>query len=134
LAAEVSDAKAAIRWLRANAKTYSLDPEKIGVMGFGVGGEIAAILGMTGGNKELEVGKGNADQPSSVKAVVDLAGPVDSSPVNPVAYVTREAAPVLILHGTADKKVSTQQSQKLISALKVAGVNATLDFADGSRP
>ena len=131
LAMQVADAKAAIRWLRANAKTYNLDAAKIGAMGFGPGGEIAAILGTAGGVKELEGDEGNLDQPSRVQAVVDLAGPVDAGPVNPVAYVAKDNPPFLILHGTADKKVSTRDSQKLISTLKVAGVNSTLDLQIG---
>jgi acetyl esterase/lipase len=132
LTMQVADAKAAIRWLRANAKAYNLDDAKIGAMGYGPGGEIAALLGTAGDVKALEGDEGNLDQPSRVQAVVDLAGPMETGPVNPVAYVTKDAAPVLILHGTADSKVSTQDSQKFVSALKVAGVNSTLDLQMGA--
>jgi len=132
LTTQVADAKAAIRWLRANAKTYNLDAAKIAAMGFGPGGEVAALLGTAGDVKELEGDEGNLDQPSRVQAVVDLAGPMDPGAVNPVAYVTKDDAPVLILHGTADSKVSTRDSQKFVSALKVAGVNSTLDLQVGA--
>jgi BD-FAE/Putative esterase len=63
-----------------------------------------------------------------VQAVIDLAGPVTSGALNPATYVSKTSAPTLILHGTSDSVVSTQESQKLVSALKVAGVTTTLDL------
>ena len=128
LAMQVADAKAAVRWLRANAKTYNLDAAHIAAMGYGGGGEVAALLGTSGDVKALEGDEGNLDQPSRVQAVVDLAGPMDKGAVNPIAYVTKDSAATLILHGTADSRVATWDSQRLISALKVAGVTATLDL------
>ena len=131
LAMQLADAKAAVRWLRANAATYNLDAAHIGVFGHGVGGQIAALLGATGDVKALEGDAGPPDQSSRVQAVVDLAGPMTTGGLNPISYVTKDSAPVLILHGTADDKVSTRQSQMYVSALKVAGVNSTLDLQFG---
>ena len=54
-----------------------------------------------------------------------------SSDPNPVTFVTKDDAPTLIFHGTADDKVPTRQSQLLVSALKVAGVTTTLDMPVG---
>jgi acetyl esterase/lipase len=132
LSTQVADAKAAVRWLRANAGSYNLDPAHIGVLGHGTGGQVAAVLATAGDIKTLEGDAGNLDQPSRIQALVDLAGPVDKNqPVNPIAYVTKDDPPVLILHGTADSKVPTLQSQAFVSALKVAGVNATLELQIG---
>ena len=128
LTMQAADAKAAVRWLRANAKTYNLDADHIAVMGYGAGGEIAALLGTSGGVKALEGDEGNLDQSSRVQAVVDLAGPMDKGAVSPIAYVTKDSAATLILHGSADTKVPTWDSQRFVSALKVAGVDATLDL------
>jgi acetyl esterase/lipase len=75
--AQIEDCKAAIRWLRANARTYQLDPGHIGVWGASAGGHLAALLGTTGGVKELEGTGGNAAQSSRVQAVVDFFGPTD---------------------------------------------------------
>jgi acetyl esterase/lipase len=75
--AQIEDCKAAVRWLRANAKTYQLDPEHIGVWGASAGGHLVALLGTTGGVKELEGKGGNAEQSSRVQAVVDFFGPTD---------------------------------------------------------
>jgi acetyl esterase/lipase/enterochelin esterase-like enzyme len=130
-AMQLADVKAAIRWLRANATTYGLDPSHVAALGYGSGGQLAALLGTTGAVKDLEGDLGNLDQSSRVQAVVDLAGPVTTGGLNPVTYVTKDAAPTLILHGTADTTVSTQESQALVSALKVAGVTTTLDLQMG---
>ena len=51
---QLADAKAAIRWLRANAGKYGVDPAQVAVMGFDVGGRIAALLGTTADVAELE--------------------------------------------------------------------------------
>jgi acetyl esterase/lipase len=75
--AQIEDCKAAIRWLRANAQTYQLDPEHIGVWGASAGGHLAALLGTSGGVKELEGEGGSAEQSSRVQAVVDFFGPTD---------------------------------------------------------
>jgi len=132
LATQVADAKAAVRWLRANAGTYNLDPAHIGAFGHGTGAQVAAMLGTAGDAKELEGNAGNPDQSSRVQAVIDLAGPMEKDrPVNPLAYVTKDDPPVLILHGTADDKVSTLRSQAFVAALKVAGVDATLELQIG---
>lgn len=76
--AQIEDAKAAVRWLRANAARFRFDPDRIGVFGASAGGHIASILGTSGGVASLEgVGHGNAQFSSRVKAVVDLYGPTD---------------------------------------------------------
>jgi len=51
--AQIHDCKAAIRWLRAHAKEYRLDPDRIGVWGASSGGTLAALLGTTGGLNDL---------------------------------------------------------------------------------
>ena len=130
-AMQLADAKAAIRWLRANASMYGLDAAHIAAFGYGTGGQLAALLGTTGAVKALEGDLGNLDHSSQVQAVVDLAGPVTTGGLNPVTYVTKESAPTLMLHGTADTTVSTRESQALVSALKVAGVTTTLDLQIG---
>lgn len=158
--AQIEDCKAALRWLRAHAKEYNLDPAKIGVWGGSAGGHLVALLGTTGGVKEFDVGE-NLDQSSAVQAVGDYFGPTDfvqmdahavkeapfqhdspSSPesrviggpiqdkanyekvqrANPIKYVTKEAAPYLIVHGDKDPLVPHHQSELLYAALVKAGV------------
>src|SRR5581483_11615346 len=59
--AAVHDVKAAVRWLRANAKKYHIDPERIGVTGGSAGGHLAQFLGVTGGVSPFEGDAGNND-------------------------------------------------------------------------
>ena len=76
--AQIFDAKAAVRFLRANAAQYNLNPEKFGAWGASAGGNLVSLLGTTCGAAELEGAElGNADQSSCVQAVVDWFGPID---------------------------------------------------------
>lgn len=76
--AQIYDCKAAIRWLRANAEMYHIDPARIGVWGSSAGGHLVALLGTSGGVSELSDPRlGNADQSSRVQAVCDFFGPTD---------------------------------------------------------
>jgi acetyl esterase/lipase len=153
--AQIEDCKAAIRWLRANAKKYSLDPNHIGVWGASAGGHLVSLLGTSGGVKELEGKGGNLDQSSRVQCVVDFFGPSDftkmggwqdkpDSPMahlvggpvrdkkeaaaraNPITYISKDAPPFLIVHGDKDPAVPMIQSELLDEALRKAGVESTL--------
>lgn len=73
--AQVYDVKAAIRWLRANARRYGIDPRRIAVLGDSSGGWTAAMAGLT--SHALEGRVGVSGYPSDVQAVVDLYGPTD---------------------------------------------------------
>lgn len=76
--AQVYDCKAAIRWIRAHAKEYNLDADKIAVWGSSAGGHLSALLGTSGDVKELEGGLGpNTSFTSRVQCVVNLCGPED---------------------------------------------------------
>jgi acetyl esterase/lipase len=159
--AQLDDCKAAVRWLRANAKKYNLDPQRFGAFGASAGGHLVALLGTTGGAKELEGKGGNLDQSSRVQAVVDLFGPTDltkmggshdgprspealliggpvqenkekAAKANPIEYVKKDNPPFLILHGDKDAVVPFGQSELLEAALKKAGVEVTLKRVKGA--
>jgi len=83
--AQIYDCKAAVRWLRANAAKYGLDARRIGVWGASAGGHLAALLGTSGGVKDLEGDLGNAGYSSRVQAVVDYFGPTDLPKWRPTA-------------------------------------------------
>jgi acetyl esterase/lipase len=76
--AQINDCKAAIRWVRANADQYKLDPDKIAAWGSSAGGHLSALVGTSGDVKALEdLSQGNPEQSSRVQAVVNWFGPTD---------------------------------------------------------
>ncbi len=75
--AQIEDCKAAIRWLRAHADAYGIDPDRVGVWGASAGGHLAALLGTTGDVPELEQQHDHRDQSSRVQAVCNFFGPTD---------------------------------------------------------
>jgi acetyl esterase/lipase len=159
--AAIYDSKAAVRWLRANAKKYHIDPERIGVTGGSAGGHLAQFLGVTGGVKEFEGDGGNPEQSSRVACVVNYFGPsdftksygksVDAAEVlplflggnlekerhkhiiaSPLYWVTPDAAPTLCVHGTEDKYVAHEQAVWIVDRLKAADVEAELLTLEGA--
>ncbi len=80
--AQIHDCKASIRFLRANASKYNIDPDRIGVCGGSAGGHLVTLLGMTHGVKELEGDGGNPSVSSRVQAVCDFFGPTDFIAIN----------------------------------------------------
>jgi acetyl esterase/lipase len=76
--AAVLDAKAAVRFLRANAATYNLNPDKIAAFGQSAGGNLASMLGTSGDVAEFDdPSLGNAEVSSRVQAVINWFGPTD---------------------------------------------------------
>ncbi|MCS7167642.1 MAG: alpha/beta hydrolase [Gemmatales bacterium] len=159
--AQIHDCKAAIRWLRAHASKYDIDPNRIGVIGASAGGHLAALLGAGGDIPELEGNLGLTKVSSRVQAVCDIFGPTDFlrfEPMNrdpksvlaqllggtveekkelarlasPVTHASKDDPPFLILHGTADKVVPLAQSEYLENALRGAGVEVTLIRIDNA--
>ena len=159
--AQIQDCKAAVRWLKINARKYNIDPQKIGVWGHSAGGHLVSMLGLTGNRPELEGHSGALGASSQVACVVDFSGPSDmiafvtyfaekkktkapppgldkffGEPIeqwkevarqaSPLTYVSRDAAPFLIVHGTADPLVPLAQAEDLAAALKKAGADVTL--------
>ncbi len=159
--APVHDVKAAVRFLRANAARFGIDPERIGVTGGSAGGHLALFLGLTGGIPEFE-GKGpNLEQSSRVACVVNFYGPtdftksygksVDAAEVlplflggdlehereahikaSPLNWVSPSASPILTIHGTEDKYVAYEQAVWLTDRLRAAGVEAELETIEGA--
>ncbi len=76
--AQLTDVKSAVRFLRAHAKAFCIDPDRIYAMGESAGGTMASLLGVTGGQKEFDQGD-YPDQSSAVQGVVDYYGVVDLS-------------------------------------------------------
>jgi len=154
--AQIEDCKCAIRFLRAHAKEYNIDPDRIGVWGASAGGHLSALLGTAGDVKELE-GKGGWQEFSSrVQAVCDWFGPTDITKMkhlneaknlvggdieknhdlavkaSPITYVTKDDPPFMILQGAKDNLVPLEQSTLLEKKLKEAGVPVELIIFEGA--
>lgn len=102
--AQIHDCKAAIRWLRANAKQHNIDPERIGVWGSSAGGHLVALLGVTAGDKELDGSLGeHAAVSTRIKCVVDWFGPTNLSTMGSGGKIDHDSpnAPEALLIGGA---------------------------------
>ncbi|HEX5271803.1 MAG TPA: alpha/beta hydrolase [Gemmataceae bacterium] len=159
--AAIHDTKEAVRWLRANARKYRIDPERVGVTGGSAGGHLAEFLGVTADVKDFEGEGGNRGESSRVACVVNYYGPsdftrsygksVDAAEVlplflggnlktarrqhvlaSPLYWVTPHAAPTLCVHGTKDAYVAHEQAEWLVERLKAAEVEAELLTLEGA--
>jgi acetyl esterase/lipase len=143
--AMIQDIKCAVRYLRAQASQYNLDPNRIGVWGGSAGGHLVNLLGTTDESAGFDVGE-YLEYSSRVQAVVSMFGPTDltvqfeggyegasrvfdgfdAALASPVTYVSADDPPFLMLHGDTDKLVPIEQSQILLAALQAVGVPAEL--------
>ena len=126
--AQIFDVKGAIRYLRAHAKEYGLDPDKIAVCGTSAGAHLAAELATTGDVKELEGDEGgNLDYSSKVLACVDFYGPTD------LLTMSTEMDPSLQSHEDAvatHDSTDANESKLLGFAKEGQGVGVLRDIRD----
>jgi acetyl esterase/lipase len=158
--AQIEDCKCAVRWLRANAEKYHVDPNRIGASGGSAGGHLSLLVGVTGSLKKFEGTGGNPDVSSQVQAVVNYFGPTDFARMygyekrvdrlldtlvggtpqeradeyksaSPVTYVVKDVCPILSIHGTVDKLVPVDQAVEFDAAMKKAGATSELIILEG---
>jgi acetyl esterase/lipase len=157
--AQIHDAKAAIRWLRANADQYDVDPDRIGVTGASAGGHLSLLIGLSDAGADLEGDGGNPERSSRVQAVVNFFGPTDAATcyevssdpwifrlflsgtpqerletyriASPATYTSSDDPPVLTLHGDQDTLVPVSQAKLLDDKMKKAGADHTLVVLKG---
>ncbi|MDB5295874.1 MAG: Alpha/beta hydrolase fold-3 domain protein [Phycisphaerales bacterium] len=157
--AQVHDVKCAVRYLRAHADQYNLDPTRLGAVGFSAGAHLSMMLGTTDKADGLE-GEGGWPEPSSkVQAVVSFFGPTNlaaadllpnTSPIlnkflggtlaqkpdaykqaSPVTFVRRDTAPMLLFQGTNDNLVNWKQAVEMTDALAKNGVDGRIELLLG---
>jgi acetyl esterase/lipase len=149
----VHDCKTAIRWLRKNAGRWQIDADHIGVIGGSAGGHLAAFLAVTNSKHHFDPDGPYGEFSCRVQCAVDLYGPIDllnykpnlpmfgksrdAAPdlyraASPLTYVRKDLPPILILHGTADKSVSLEQSRGFARALERAGAPHVFETVEGA--
>lgn len=154
--AQIEDVKCAVRYLRAHADKYGIDPDRIGAVGFSAGGHLSMMLGAMDPDDGLEGEGGWADQPSKVQAVVSFFGPTElaaddlpapSIPLvnaliggpkeehlqafrdaSPLTYISPGDAPMLLFQGTEDVLVPYSQAIKMVTAMTEADVRGRVEF------
>lgn len=155
--AALSDCKAAVRYLRANAAKYKIDPDRIGVMGGSAGGHLSGLLAMTSGNPEFEGDGVNKEASSAVKACVVMAATQDLVAANkdktgegsiaffgasradkpdvyvaasPITHVRAGVPPVIFIEGEKDSvKIGRAEMQEKLKALNIETAVHTLKDA-----
>lgn len=165
----LEDVKSAIRFVKAHAAGFNVNPEKVSLIGDSAGGYLAAFAAVTNDAKIFNTGE-NLHVSSKILAAVDLYGISDltkiaadfndavkaqhksaasieellvngiplftgrgnsifsdeklAATVNPINYINKNSAPMLLMHGTADNIVSPSQTDLLFQALQNNGVKA----------
>jgi len=158
--AQVEDVKCAVRFLRANAAKYKIDPTRVAAMGSSAGGHLSLMLGLMDPMDGLDESGGSPGQSSKVQAVVNYYGPSDFTKVDmwshvqiklvsdflgtkdanapivrrssPITYINKGDPPVLTFQGTKDPLVPLAGSKRLHAALKAAGVREHLEIFEGA--
>jgi acetyl esterase/lipase len=149
--AALEDCKCAVRWLRAHAKDYNVDPDHIGAYGNSAGGHLALLLAMTGKEDKLEGDGPYQDQSSLVQAAASDSGPVDllyqyeqarlqevvrrfmGGPpegeraalyrkASPARRISPKTPPLLLIYGGADEQVPVESADQFVSELGRAGL------------
>lgn len=154
--AQLQDANAALRFLRAHAAQYAIDPARVGVWGGSAGGHLTALTALTCRDTTLDPA---ATQDLCVQAAVTWYGVFDFSAmreatdaggagnkllgcaglcdaaalrkVSPVTYIDAKDPPFLLIHGTEDKVVPVDQSRIGEAALRQAGVPVEAIYIEG---
>jgi len=132
----VHDAKAAIRWTRANAKGLGIDPQRIAVVGYSAGGYHALFAAGTPNRPEFEGSGGSAGVGSQVALCVAYypatnvpasmlpggADAVAARAANATTYIAAGFPPTMVFHGTKDTTIPIESSERLVQQLRAAGV------------
>jgi acetyl esterase/lipase len=157
--AQVQDCKAAVRFLRANAEKYHIDPQRIGAVGFSAGAHLSMMLDVMDKEDGLDDVGDNQDQSSKVACAVSFFGPTDltaklpeaSTPLveafvggtqkekndvckkaSPITYIDKRDGPILLLQGTKDPLVPHEQAIFMVDVMTNAGVPGRVELLLGA--
>lgn len=135
----LEDARQAVRWLRQEAPTIGIDPDRIVALGSSAGGHLAECLGTWRGGDDpatrvnavvafyapsdpADLWRESSAARRSVKGLFGHAPNAGSDAASPLERVSADSAPMLLIHGDADEIVPPEQSRRLAERLKRAGI------------
>ena len=142
----VHDAKAAIRWVRANAKNLNIEPNRIATVGYSAGGYHALFTAGTGDRPEWEGTGGNAGVSTRVAVCIAYypatsvsnnmmpAGSTDEQrrAANATTYIAAGFPPTMILHGFKDTTIPIDSSLRLVQQFRDANVPVEFHGIEGA--
>lgn len=139
--AQKEDMDLAIRHLRENAKSYNLDPERIGTFGYSAGGHLSALAGLDPKNRVKAIVAGGAPADLAFWPDGKLSGLLMGGPfkgreavyreASPVSHVTRNSPPVFIYHGSKDTLVPVEHPKAFIDVLEKNNVEHEVYWVEG---
>lgn len=148
--AALEDFVSALLWVAANARTYGGDSNRVALVGFSAGAHLCMLAAYASPSARAIPGL-------TVRCVVDVYGPVDlvsadarkmsavrrllgakyrHSPAryieaSPISHVDATDPPTLVLHGSVDDIVPVTHAERLVSALRAAGVPCRFERVNG---
>lgn len=142
----IEDVKCAVRWVRAHAEKYNVDPNRIGAAGNSAGGHLALMLAVCPASAGLEGDGPYQEYSSMVQSAHCSSTPImpgfrrrkganrDVKKVQPMTYVSADVPPIYLIHGTEDQKAPVRYVDEFVKALREAGANDITykRYADGT--
>jgi len=125
----IEDVKCAVRWLRAHAAEYRIDPDRIGAYGHSAGAHLALMLAMTPVSAGLEGDGGCKDFSSRVNVVVGgspptefgRGGPMAKREWWPIGYISGDNPPMFLIQGGKDRLVRPELTEDFVEKMKAKG-------------
>lgn len=136
----IEDVKCAVRWLRAHAKEYNIDQNRIGAYGHSAGAHLALMLAMVSDTARLEGDGGWIEFSSRVNVVAAGSPPTElgrGTPMSkkewwPIGYIAGNHPPMLLIQGTADNIVRPKLTDDFVNKMKSAGANIEYLVVEGA--
>ena len=137
----IEDVKCAVRWLRAHAKEYHVDPERIGAYGHSAGAHLALMLAMVPKSAGLE-GDGGWEEYSSVVNVAAAGSPPTELGRDvpmakpewwPIGYISADHPPLFLIQGSQDRIVRAELTDDFVEKMKAAGADIKYLRVDGAQ-
>ena len=157
---QISDVQRAVRFIRHNAKRFQIDPERIGAIGESSGGYLAIMLGLLEGDENIPDDHPINALSAKVQCVVALGAPIElfgeldlsfylgfrrkeqlvkgsienaiATEASPLSHVSRDDAPILMIHSDSDEKVGFSHSKSMYNKLKSISLPTNLIQINGA--